>query len=72
VKVREIKRALKAAAIGCGVNLYADEPTSSFHYVAAEKGRGNDAIAALKAAGGDAVWVPACSHIYADNLQVRR
>lgn len=72
MKVREIKRVLKAAGIDCVVNAYADEPSPGFHCVAAERGRGDDALAALKAAGGDAMWVPACSHIYADNLQVRR
>lgn len=71
MKVREIKAALKAAGIGFTVP-YGDQPSSGFHYVAVQRGRGDEALDALKAAGADVMWVPACSHIYHDHLQVRR
>jgi len=72
MKVTEIKAILKPLGILQGINLYPDEPTSGFHYVSVAKGGKTRAIEALKAAGADAMPVPACSNVYGDNLQVRR
>ena len=72
VTVRRIKEILGSHGISARCNVYADEPTPSFHCVAVEKGKGNLAISVLLANGLDAMWVPGCSHIYADNIQVGR
>lgn len=72
MKIADIKRVLKPLGVLQGCNFYVDEPTSGFNYVYVTPGRGADAIAALRAAGADAMRVPACSAIYSDPIQVRR
>jgi len=70
--LRDIKVCLKAAKISAAYNLYAEEPTTGYHFVYVHNRKGDEAIAALRAGGLHAAWVPACSNIYTDNIQVRR
>ncbi len=70
MKIKDIRAILKG--FDPSFNLYRDEPTKVFHMVYVNRGKGQEAIDTMRAAGLDAMWVTGCSHLYSSNLQVRR
>ena len=72
VKLADIKRVLKDAGISASFNLYAGEPNAYYHSVYVGKNEGQKVIDVLNNAGFNAMFVPACSNIYGDVLQVER
>ena len=73
MKVAEIEAALNPLDILLGVNLYPDEPSSGCHYVSIMKDTHDKAIAAIKAAGGEAMRVPGLAEYpWSSCIQVRR
>ena len=72
MKASEINAILKPMGTLHGINLYQDEPSQLFHYVSVSKGEGKAAIAAINAAGGEAMFCPGCGSNYSDLIQIRR
>ena len=71
MKITEIKKAV--GKLFAHSNIYPDEPSTLFNYIYIESGKGQEAIDKINAVTpGAAMWVPACSHVYWDNIQVRR
>lgn len=71
MKASEVKSVLKPLGILLLINGYRDEPSPSFHYLSIASGRGQDAIDAIRDAGGRASF-DACGSHYCDSIQVGR
>lgn len=69
--VKEIKQTLKPLDILLGVNLYPGEPMPSAHAVSVKRGTAEQAIEAIKDAGGQAHHAYAFGYL-SESINVKR